>query len=162
MTKNIQNAEITQVSNVIYGRFADRLKVGGAVDKDHALKVIELSIARIEHLLAELETGEGRIAFKRFMSYLQDPLTKVKGMVRIKNNASWVKIESILNGHRIYISKGKVAVGRVDSTLPPELIEGAKAPGRRNGRIASWIPAEPAAVAAAIQLLGSSTIKPLK
>jgi hypothetical protein len=94
-------------------------------------------------------------AFEQFMAALRDPLRKAGRKVRVTEIAGWVKIEG-QQGHKVYIAKTVTGVSRVESTLDPKLVKGAKAPDegrRRNGRIASWLPARPESVAQAIDVL---------
>lgn len=95
-----------------------------------------------------------RPAFEAFMIALREPLRRSGASVT--EITGWVKIQG-RQGHKIYIAKTVTGVSRIESTLDPRLIPGARPPdqGRRNGRIASWIPARSEAVAAAIELLGS-------
>ncbi len=95
-------------------------------------------------------------AFEEFMARLRTTLDKAGDAVQVTENAAWVKIESRRNGHKVYVNKGKTLVTRVESTLPPSAVPGATEPGRPNGRIASWIPADPAAVERAVQVLAGS------
>lgn len=94
----------------------------------------------------------GRPAFEQFMAALKDPLRRAGKRVRVTEIKGWVKIEG-QQGHKVYISKTKTGVSRVESTLDPSMIEGAQPPDRPNGRIASWIPAYPDVVGEAIGLL---------
>ncbi len=97
--------------------------------------------------------GSGKMAFEEFMAQLSGALRRAGNNVDISENAAWVKIESRRNGHKVYVAKGKTSVNRVESTLPPELIPGATEPDRKNGRIASFIPADPRVVGEAIRHL---------
>lgn len=97
---------------------------------------------------------EGPAAYQEFMAALKDPLRKAGQKVRVNENAGWIKIEG-MQGHKVYIAKTKTGVSRIESTLDPDLIDGASPPDRHNGRIASWLPAEPKVVAEAIQLLAT-------
>jgi hypothetical protein len=99
------------------------------------------------------EEREGRVAFEEFMAQLSGILRKAGDAVDVTEHSRWVKIESRKNGHKVYVAKGKNQVNRIESTLPPELIPGATEPDRKNGRIASYIPAEPKAVTTAIRAL---------
>jgi hypothetical protein len=99
--------------------------------------------------------GAAKPAFEQFMAALRDPLRRAGSRVRVSQIAGWVKIEG-QQGHKVYIAKTMTGVSRIESTLNPELVRGAKAPDpgrRRNGRIASWLPARPEAVAQAIDVL---------
>lgn len=96
-----------------------------------------------------------RPAFEQFMAALRDPLRKAGHRVRVSEIAGWVKIEG-QQGHKVYIAKTVTGVSRIESTLDPRLVEGAQAPDpgrKRNGRIASWLPASPVAVGQAIAVL---------
>ncbi len=95
----------------------------------------------------------GKLAFEEFMAQLSGALRRAGNTVDISENAAWVKIESRKNGHKVYVAKGKTSVNRVESTLPPNLVAGATEPDRKNGRIASFIPADPKAVSEAIRHL---------
>lgn len=99
---------------------------------------------------------EGPAAYEQFMAALKDPLRKAGNKVRVSDNAGWIKIEG-MQGHKVYIAKTKTGVSRIESTLDPDLIEGASPPDRKNGRIASWIPARTESVAEAIELLATLT-----
>lgn len=101
----------------------------------------------------EQEHGSGKMAFEEFMAQLSGALRRAGNNVEISENAAWVKIESRKNGHKVYVAKGKTSVNRIESTLPPELIPGATEPDRKNGRIASFIPADPRVVGEAIRHL---------
>lgn len=103
----------------------------------------------------EIIPEHGTPAFQGFMARLAEAIDRGGRTLHVTENAAWVKIESTKNGHKIYISKGKNQVNRVESTLPPEIITGATEPGRPNGRIASWIPAEVGAVEEAIDALST-------
>ncbi len=111
-----------------------------------------------------METGHGmmrmgprqssRPAFEQFMASLREPISRAGDRVRVSEIAGWVKIEG-MQGHKVYIAKTVTGVSRVESTLDPRLISGARPPdaGRRNGRIASWLPARIETVGEAIELL---------
>lgn len=98
-------------------------------------------------------TNEGKVAFEEFMAKMAGTLKKAGNSVEVSEKAGWIKIESTKNGHKIYVSKGKNKVSRIESTLSPDLVEGATEPDRRNGRIASLIPANTEAVESAIDHL---------
>ncbi len=93
-----------------------------------------------------------RMSFEQFMAALQDPIRRAGPKIRVTEITGWIKIEG-QQGHKLYVSKTKTGVSRVESTLSPEMIDGALPPDRRNGRIASWIPAQVGPVADAIDLL---------
>lgn len=95
----------------------------------------------------------GMVAFEEFMAQLAGVLKKAGDNVNVTEHARWVKIESRKNGHKIYVAKGKNQVNRIESTLPADLVPGSSEPDRKNGRIASYIPADPKAVATAIRAL---------
>lgn len=95
----------------------------------------------------------GRIAFEQFMAHLTGVLRRYGDKIQVSDNARWVKIESIKNGHKVYVAKGKTQVNRIESTLTPDMVPGSTAPDRVNGRIASYIPADPKSVAEAIRHL---------
>lgn len=150
-------------------RFFQAMKKN-SVTSQEVLRVINEAIAKCElalNLMGEPAANEqapksdGQEAFKRFMAALGDALHRAGDMVTVSDNVSWVKIEG-RNGHRVYVAKGKNSVGRVDSTLPPDVVPGAMPAGRRNGRIASWLPASTEAVARAIEIIASNACKPLK
>lgn len=101
----------------------------------------------------------GQVAFEQFMAQLHGILRKAGDNVSVTEHARWVKIESRRNGHKVYVAKGKNQVNRIESTLPPELVPGAVEPDRKNGRIASYIPADPKSVALAIRQLVQSDDK---
>jgi hypothetical protein len=100
--------------------------------------------------------GEGRVAFEQFMAQLSGVLKRAGNTVDVTENARWVKIESKKNGHKIYVAKGKTQVNRIESTLPVDLVPGAEEPDRKNGRIASYLPADPKVVSDAIRHLAQS------
>lgn len=165
-------ARVTRVGN----SFAVSIQRNSITARD-VLANIEEVISQAEVALSLLEETDGktpaappkarpnprgdRMSFDAFMDALEGALSRSVQRVRVTAGSSFVKLESVRNGHRVYISKGKLAVGRVDSTLPPESIPGAKSPGFRNGKIASWLPPEPDAVAKAIELLASDSLIPL-
>lgn len=103
--------------------------------------------------------SSGLVAFEEFMAQLSGILRKAGDAVDVTEHSRWVKIESRKNGHKVYVAKGKNQVNRIESTLPPELIPGATEPDRRNGRIASYIPADPKVVSEAIRALVQSEDK---
>lgn len=148
-----QTSNVNELANVL------NLKVGPGYDREKALRAIDQAVSQIESILGDMEVqdrrAQSKAAFHRFMVNLGPAMTSVAGKIRIQHNVSWIKIESLVNGHKVYISKGKLAVGRVDSTLPPNLVSGARHAGRYNGRISSWIPADVESVGRAILLLGS-------
>lgn len=132
------------------------------------LKALSDAIARIERILVHIEDRdksratverEERTAFERFMFGLRDTMKEVSPMVKVKSNVSWIKIESLVNGHKIYISKGKLSVGRVESTMPTWMINGAIRPGFKNGKISSWLPPTVDAVKQALKLLIDPKLK---
>ena len=62
----------------------------------------------------------------------------------------------VLDGiDELYVAKGKNQVNRIESTLPVDLVPGAVDPDRRNGRIASYIPARRASPIQALVALTS-------
>lgn len=142
------------------------LRIGPGYNREAALSAIDRAVGQIERILADMEVQDKRqandAAFQRFMVELAPALKGLGDRIRIQHNVSWIKIESMVNGHKVYISKGKLAVGRIDSTLPPDLVPGARHAGRYNGRIASWLPADPDSVSKAITLLGSEQVKAMK
>lgn len=102
------------------------------------------------------QTASGAVAFEEFMAQLSGVLRKAGDNVTVTEHSRWVKIESKKNGHKVYVAKGKNQVNRIESTLPPNLVPGAVEPDRKNGRIQSYIPADPKAVAQAIRQLAQS------
>lgn len=98
----------------------------------------------------------GQVAFEEFMAQLEGVIRKAGDNVDVTEHSRWVKIESMKNGHKIYIAKGKNQVSRIESTLPPNLVPGAVEPDRKNGRIASYLPPDPKAVSVAIRQLVQS------
>lgn len=157
---NNTNESNTETNNLF------QIQIGPGYDRERALKAIDTTLARIDRVLADMEAQDKREstsrAFERFMVNLSPSLRGMDSLVKIENNVSWIKVQSLVNGHKVYISKGKLAVGRVDSTLPPDLLPGALHPTRYNGRIASWLPADVKVVARAIMLLGSEQVTPIK
>jgi hypothetical protein len=114
-------------------------------------------------VVARTATGGGRrgpalppgapMAFEAFMAALDSAIKKAGPAIHVSENAGWVKIEGPTQ-QRIYITKTKTLVNRVETTLAPELIEGAEAvPVGSNGKIASRLPADPEIVSEAIRLL---------
>lgn len=97
--------------------------------------------------------GGGKVAFEEFMAQLSGALRRGGGNLDVSENAAWVKIESLKNGHKIYVAKGKTSVNRVESTLPPNLVPGATEPDRKNGRIVSFLPADPKVIGEALRFL---------
>lgn len=98
--------------------------------------------------------GDGdNMSLDQFMAKLR-PIIKLAGVrLAVTDNKSWVKI--VGQHDKVYISKGKLSVGRVESTLAPDVVEGSVAPpeDRDNGRIRSWIPADTTSVSAAIRYI---------
>lgn len=147
------------------------LDIAPRLSIEQTLDAIDDALRRIDAIMAELGDRQGtggatatapeRTAFRRFMASLVAPLARQGKRLRVTETGTHVKIESLVNGHRLYVSKGKVRVGRVDSTLPPALIPGAVRPTHHNGRIVSWIPTTPEHVTAAIELLGTEGIPSL-
>jgi len=128
--------------------------------RERALSEIDSALSRIEGLLTELK-GEGPdsgFAFRKFMDSLRPAITRLGTRVEVVENSAFMQIRSAVNGHRIYISKGKVVVGRIDSTIPLGYVEGSVPPKHHNGNIRSWIPADTEAVSKAIELLGMSSL----
>lgn len=164
-----QNTRISGDVDVLAATFG--LEFGPRRDRESVLNLIEQVVARVERVLREMEmedgereerATEGQVAFERFMARLKAPIEAAHGRVSVKSNVAWIKIESRVNGHKVYISKGKFNVGRVDSTIPHELILGARRAPEGNGRIASWLPADEQTVAEAIELLGDDRMDPLQ
>ncbi len=139
------------------------------MDREQVLDAVDSALARIELIMKTVDErshgGDGRErerhAFHRFMDALKGPLTRYGARIEVRENRNFVKLESKINGHRVYINKGKVKVGRVDTTLPTNLIPGAVRPTHINGRIMSWIPATVQSVTLAIELLGMTEIPQL-
>jgi len=100
------------------------------------------------------QEGEAPMAFEAFMAKLQDAIKRAGDRVEVNDLDGWVKIEGVQNGHKIYVSKTKTVVNRVESTLDPDLIRGAT-PRSGNGRIASVLPADTRSVGEAIGLLAN-------
>jgi hypothetical protein len=94
-------------------------------------------------------------AYEEFMAALETALDRVADRIQVSERKGWIKIESLVNGHKVYIAKSKTAVSRIESTIPANRIKGAAEPDRANGRISSWIPADPNLVAQAIEILAS-------
>jgi hypothetical protein len=108
------------------------------------------------------QTSSGRVAFEQFMGALRSAIKQAGPAVQVTDHARWVKIESTKNGHKVYVAKGRTQVGRVESTLPPELVVGAESPSTPNGKIASYIPVDPGSVAIAIGHLASDGTEQLR
>lgn len=100
--------------------------------------------------------GGSKVAFEEFMAQLEGVIRKAGDNIDVTEHSRWVKIESRKNGHKVYISKGKNQVSRIESTLPPNLVPGSVEPDRKNGRIASYLPPDPKAVSVAIRQLVQS------
>ena len=135
------------------------LDAGPGLDREKKLVVIDSALSRIETILTEMEAEQasktdGRFAFRQFMARLRRPILEQLGRVEVAEHSAFMQIRSRVNGHRIYISKGKLVIGRVDSTLPVGYVPGAVVPKHRNGNIRSWIPADVEVVSKAIELLG--------
>lgn len=113
----------------------------------------EAVVVALESEDVEDEPQSSHAAFEAFMSKLQGIIGKAGNSVSVTEHARWIKIEGVKNGHKVYVAKGKNQVTRIESTLPPKLIPGATAAEKKNGRIASYIPATPLAVGAAIRQL---------
>jgi len=103
---------------------------------------------------------EGPPAFEEFMAALQDAIQSAGNGIRVTDNRGWVKIESTVNGHKVYVAKGKTAVNRIESTLDPNQLSGATEPDRDNGLIRSHLRAEIEVVSQAISLLVDEDIPP--
>lgn len=114
---------------------------------------VDATLTEMEESVGAQERTASQAAFEEFMAELAGVLKKARDSVSVTEHARWVKIEGVKNGHKVYVSKGKNQVNRIESTLPPNLIPGATEPDRKNGRIASYIPADPKAVATAIRQL---------
>lgn len=164
-TKKVQNTVATKSRMGIIER-ALGLDIGPRLSTEQTLDAVDMALARIEAILAEMEgrghpkREDGREAFLQFMEVLRGPLARQEDRVRVSETSGFVKLTSLVNGHRVYVSKGKLRVGRVDCTLPPGLVPGSVRPTYYNGRIASWLPADTVSVAKAIELLGDSDIPP--
>lgn len=127
-------------------------------ERERTLRVIDNALSRIEHIMDGMRAEERTpAAFEEFMAALAKPLRRAGDSIRVKDNVTWVKIEG-KNGHKVYISKGKKVVGRVDSTLPSSMIPGAKPAEKYNGKIITWLPATVRAVSLAIELLSDPTL----
>lgn len=163
-TKKVQNTDATESRTGIIER-ALGLDIGPGLNTEQTLDAVDKALARIEAILAEMEgrgratkEEDGREAFIRFMEALKAPLARQRGRVSVSETSGFVKLTSLVNGHRIYVSKGKLRVGRIDSTLPLGMVPGSVRPTYYNGRIASWLPADTRSVARAIELLGNRDI----
>lgn len=99
---------------------------------------------------------DGHAAFEEFMDELSPSIQRGGNRLRVTLNEGYVKIESLHNGHKVYIAKGVTTVSRVESTIPPSMLDGAAEPDRPNGRIASWIRADVQSVSKAIDFLVDS------
>jgi hypothetical protein len=166
----VQNTNIATASDSRNGiiESALGLDIGPGLSKEQTLDAVDKALTRIEAILTEMEARtepeareereSSRAAFRRFMDELRGPISRQRGRVRVSETLGFMKITSLVNGHRLYISKGKVRVGRVDSTLPLGLVPGAVRPTYHNGKIASWLPANAEAVGKAIEVLGSRGI----
>lgn len=148
------------------GEIVAYLPTKTVVDKRDLMRDLAKSIADAERLLALIEQApavqEERMAFHAFMSRLEPTIRECSDRVKVISNVSWIKIEGLTTRHKVYISKGKLAVNRVDSTLPPEAVPGAVVPTGKNGRIASWLPADAESVAYAVRLISSDETPPRK
>lgn len=103
--------------------------------------------------LSDQDVAEAPMAFEAFMGKLGDVLKRAGESVRVTELEGWIKIEG-KQGHKVYITKTKTVVNRVESTLDPDLIKGAT-PMAGNGRIASVLPPNTRAVGEAIKLLAT-------
>ncbi len=96
--------------------------------------------------------GDGdNMSLDQFMAKLR-PIIELAGhRIKVTENKSWVKI--VGQHDKIYVARGKLKVGRVESTLTPDVVLGSVAPPqeRENGLIKSWIPADSMAVGEAIR-----------
>lgn len=108
------------------------------------------------HPPSRAQPSGGQVAFEEFMAQLSGVLRKAGDNVTVTEHSRWVKIEGVKNGHKIYVAKGKNTVNRIECTLSPDLVHGAVESDRKNGRIASYLPADPKAVAEAIQVLAKT------
>lgn len=145
------------------------LDIGPGLDREETLEAVDIALSRIEGVLAGIEEAkagaantDSRFAFRQFMARLRKPIAEQEGRVQVVENSAFMQIRSLVNGHRIYVSKGKVVVGRVDSTLPLGYVPGSMHPQHYNGSIRSWIPADIEPVSKAIELLGMEKLPPLR
>lgn len=98
--------------------------------------------------------GDGAfLTFDMFMERLRPVMEPLLPWLLVVDNRTWTKVESLRSGHRVYISRGKLAVGRVETTLEPELVPGSLRPPRPNGLIRSFLPADTGAVGQAIRIM---------
>ena len=142
------------------------LDIGPGLDREETLSAIDVALSRIDGVLAELgserESGsDSRFAFRKFMDRLRRPIASQGERVEVLEGSAYMQIRSRVNGHRIYISKGKTSVGRVESTIPLGYINGSIQPTHHNGNIKSWMPAEVGLVSKAIELLGMERLPTL-
>lgn len=71
--------------------------------------------------------------------------------ISVTTQQSWVQFAG--PSDRVYVAKSATISPRVESTLDPDLIEGAVVPDRRNGKIRSLLPSTVEAVARAITII---------
>ena len=142
------------------------LDIGPGLDQEETLSAVDHALLKLERVLATMEAEravgpDSSFAFRQFMERLRDPIAAQGGRVTVIENAAFMQIRSAVNGHRLYISKGKTAVGRIESTIPLGYVEGAIAPKHPNGGIRSWIPADVESVSQTIGLLGMERLPAL-
>ena len=63
--------------------------------------------------------------------------------VKVSENKGWVKIESLVNGHKTYVAKQKAkALVRIETTVDLSGLEGFEPLAKPNGRVAGTITPE--------------------
>ena len=133
------------------------IAVGRKPTRENLEKALETVRNAAEHgVVAEItdqDIAEAPMAFEAFMGRLNAVLARYADSLKVTELEGWMKIEGP-QGHKIYITKTKTVVNRVESTLDPDLIKGAEA-STGNGRIASVLPATTKAVAEAVRLLAT-------
>ena len=89
-----------------------------------------------------MSTQQTTAAYKSFVSALKAkademgiPLIEAPGTdTGLPENKGWVRFESTVNGHKIYVPKSQVRVGMLDTTLPVGHLNGARDLGaKRDG-----------------------------
>lgn len=91
------------------------------------------------------------------------PLVYAEGTpTGLPENRGWVRFESALNGHKVYVPKSARVMGLSETTLPVQHLGGARPLTKVNGKIMARLVAEvPTIVLATVDgLMGSERIRP--
>ncbi len=107
--------------------------------------------------MSHTPVDDPRRSFREFIGRLRGPIGDQEGRLEVRERPLRVDIRSLVNGHRVRISCGKLAAGRVETSFPPGCIADASPPTVPSVGTRSWIPADVSSVIEAIGLLGSDT-----